>query len=363
MKSLHVLLSIGCVSGPIFAWAGQPFHVYAPSHTTGKLLVVSATPSAGGLELKLAQEIKLGFPVSTITRHPGKPLLYLAPPSGEEGKAKGAVVTLKDDGTYLRHTEVKFNHSCAYLSLDRTGRFLLGADYGKGFVDVYGLDEAGIPGKPVTALNEGRPTAHCILTSPDNRFAYVSYVKENNALYQYRFDANTGRLTALEPKNAAPPAGTGPRHMVFHPSKPILYFSNEQQLGVSSYNVETSGQLKLRQICDAVGKDEPRDGVSSSDLVITPEGRFLFAGIRGHTRPFDWISRYRVKENGDLELLGLTPADKVPWGLALSPTGQHLLVTAFDGATLTAFKLTAAGDLAKVGSLAWEKQIFAIVTR
>ncbi len=363
MTLLRRLLFTGLLSAAPFVQAEQPFHVYAPSHTTGKLLVVSATPSAGGLELKLAQEIKVGFPLSTITQHPTKPLLYLAPPSGEKGKAKGAVITLQNDGTYLRHAEVNFTHPSAYLSLDRTHRFLLSADYGKGFVDVYPLDEAGLPGKPVTALNEGRPTAHCIRTSPDNRFAYVSYVKENNALYQYRFDAKTGQMTALEPKNAGPPEGTGPRHMAFHPSKPVLYFSNEQQLGISAYHLEPSGQLKLRQVCDAVGKNEPRDGVSSSDLIVTPDGRFLFAGIRGHTRPFDWISRYRVKENGDLELLGLTPADKVPWGLALSPTGQHLLVTAFDGATLTAFKITAAGDLAKAGSLTWEKQIFAIVTR
>ncbi|NBV24289.1 MAG: hypothetical protein EBS05_20520 [Proteobacteria bacterium] len=363
MKLLRRLLCLGLLSAAAFAGAEQPFHVYAPSHTTGKLLVASATPTANGLELKLAQEIKLGFPVSTIAQHPTRPLLYLAPPSGEEGKAKGAVITLQNDGAYLRHAEFMFSHPSAYLSLDQTRRFLLSADYGKGFVDIYALDETGVPGKRVTALNEGRPTAHCIRTSPDNRFAYVSYVKENNALYQYRFEAATGQLTALEPKNVGPPEGTGPRHMAFHPSKPVLYFSNEQHLGVSAYNVEPSGQLKLRQVCDAVSKDEPRDGVSSSDILVTPDGRYLFAGIRGHSRAFDWISRYRVKENGDLELLGLTPADKVPWGLAFSPTGEHLLVTAFDGATLTAYKITAAGDLTKAGSLTWDKQIFAIVTR
>ena len=301
--------------------------------------------------------------MSTITQHPTRPILYVAPPSGEEDKAKGAVITLKSDGTYLRHTDVLFNHPCAYLSLDRSHRFLLAADYGKGFVDVYSLNEAGIPSQRVTALNEGRSTAHCILTSPDNRFAYVSYVKENIAIFQYRFEADTGQLTALVPQNANPPEGTGPRHMAYHPSKPILYFSNEQHLGVSAYDIAKSGQLKLRQICDAVGKEQPRDGVSSSDIVITPNGRFLFAGIRGHTRPFDWISRYRVQENGDLELLGLTLADKVPWGLALSPDHGYLLATAFESGTLIAFKITSSGEILRTGSLPLEKSIFSIVTR
>ena len=64
--------------------------------------------------------------------------------------------------------EIALNHSYAYLSLDHTNRFLLGADDGQGFVDVYALDESGTPGQRVTALNEGRSTAHCILTTPDN---------------------------------------------------------------------------------------------------------------------------------------------------------------------------------------------------
>lgn len=363
VELIRLLLLIGMVSGTPLAWAQRSFHVYAPSSLGGKLLVVEATPSKEGLALKLTEEIQLGFPVSTIAQHPTRPILYVAPPSGEEGKARGAVITLKSDGTYLRHAEVLFHHPCAYLSLDRSQRFLLGADYGKGFVDVYALDEAGMPGQRVTALNEGRPTAHCILTTPDNRFAYVSYVKENNAILQYRFDGTTGQLTPLVPLNASPPESTGPRHMTYHPSKPILYFSNEQHLGVSAYDIEKSGQLKLRQVCDAVGKEQPRDGVSSSDIVITPNGRFLFAGIRGHTRPFDWISRYRVKEQGELELLGLTRADKVPWGLALSPDHGYLLATAFEGGTLTAFKITPSGELMKAGSLPLEKNLFAIVTR
>ena len=363
MKVLCLLLLIGFVTQGQCAQGGRSFHVYAPSHTTGKLLVASATPTAGGLELKLAQEIKLGFPGSVITKHPTKPLLYVAPPWGPEGKAKGAVITLQEDGSYARHAEVNFSHPYAYISLDRTSRYLLGADYAKGFVDVYALDADGMVGQRVAALNEGSPNAHCILTSPDNRFVYVPYVKENNAIFQYRFDAGTGGLTPLATKNANPPAGTGPRHMAYHPTQPILYFSNEQHLGVSAYTVESSGQLKLRQICDAVGKDTPKDGVSSSDIVITPDGKFLFAGLRGHTRPFDWISRYRVKPSGELELLGLTPADKLPWGMGLSPDGRHLLAAAFDGATLSAYQITETGELTKAGSLAWEKQIFCIVAR
>jgi len=127
--------------------------------------------------------------------------------------------------------------------------------------------------------------------------------------------------------------------------------------------MEESGTLKLRQVCDAVDKDEPQEGGSSSDIVITPDGRFLFAGIRGHKRNFDWISRYGVDSNGDVELLGLTPADKILWGLALSPSGRYLLATAYEGATLTAFWIGDDGTFTKVASLPWDKNISDLVAR
>lgn len=354
-------LMLGLLS--LSARAAEPFHIYAPSRTTGKLMIVEATPSETGLSLKPAEPVDLGFPAATITAHPKNPLLYVAAATGDEGKTPGAVITLDQKGGYLRQAPVIFQHGYSYLSLDRANGFLLGANYFDGFVDVYALDEAGTPSKRAAKLNEGRRNAHCVLPSPDNRFVYIPYVKETNAILQYQFDPESGKLTPLDAKNANPPAGTGPRHMAYHPKKSIAYFSNEQHLGVSVYDIEKSGQLKLRQVCDAVGKDKPKDGVSSSDIVITPDGRFLFAGIRSHERDFDWISRYQVNENGDLELLGLTPADKIPWGLALSPDGQYLLVTAFQGATLTAFHVAKNGGLTKAASVKWDKSISDLVTR
>lgn len=355
-----LMFAMGCLTGA--AQADEPFRVFAPSRNTGTLLVVDASPSENGLTLKISQELELGFPAGTIAAHPDKPILYVVSTSGEEGKTRGAVVYLDSAGVYQRHAPALFAHGYAYLSLDRAGRFLLGANYGDGFVDVYALGETGLPGKRTAALNEGRRNAHCVFPSPDNRFVYIPYVKETNGIFQYQFNPNSGALAPLEPKAANPPERTGPRHMAYHPSRPIVYFSNEQHLGVSAYDMAASGQLKLRQVCDAVDQDESKEGVSSSDIVITPNGRFLFAGIRGHKRPFDWISRYRINDEGHLEFLGLTPADKIPWGLALSPDGRFLLATAFEGASLTAYRIGEAGGLTQVGQLKWEKGISDLVT-
>ena len=358
MKLLAALLAFTAIAN-----GEQPFHVYAPSPESKQLWVIAAKPSLNGIELAVESKVELGFPARTIALHPSKPVLYVGAGGGALDSVPAATVALDSDGNVASQQSFKLKHGTAYLSTDGSNRFLLSADYGSGAVDVYGLDDNGAPPRWVAGRDEGRKEAHCILTSPDNRNIYIPYVKGNNAILQYRFDAKTGALEPMEPANALPPAGTGPRHMAYHPALPVVYFSNEQNLGVSVYDRDNEGRLKFRNVCDAVTADEPKEGISSSDIGITPDGRFLFAGIRGHQRDFDWITRYRIAENGNISLIGRTPADKIPWGFTLSPKGEFLFVTAFNGATINAYKVGKDGSLDKVASLPCDKNISDIVAR
>lgn len=345
------------------SFAAEPFRVYAPASKTKTLWIVDAVPKGdSGLELKLAEKRELGFNGRVIAAHPKNPLLYIVG-GGERGKVPGAVVTLAKNGTYSSHQRVDLNDDAAYLSLDRTGAFLFGVSYGNGRLNVYRLGEDGLPGKAVATVDEGKKEAHCVLISPDNQFLYIPYVKGNLALLQYRFDATSGAVTPLSPANANPPAGTGPRHLVYHPTLPMVYFSNEQGIGLSTYERRPDGQLVLKQDIAILPEGMSKEGLSASDLEITPDGKFVFAGLRGHRQDFDRIARYRVKADGQAELLGLTPADKIPWGLALSPDAKHLLVSAYNGATLTAYRITNDGDLEKAASLTWDAEISDLLTR
>ncbi|MBM4005491.1 MAG: lactonase family protein [Planctomycetes bacterium] len=349
---------------PASSLAAEPFRVYAPAGKTQTLLIFDAVPKAdGGLDLKLAEKPELGFGGGVIAAHPNKPLLYVSGFGGERGKVPGAVVTLAKNGGYLKHQPVAFQDDAAYLSLDRSANFLLGVSYGNGRLNVYRLDDKGVPGKAVATVDEGKKEAHCVLTSPDNKFLYVPYVNNNLALLQYGFNANTGAVTPLTPLDAKPPQGTGPRHCVYHPTLKMAYFTNEQGIGLSTYERRDDGQLVLRQNIPVLPEGMSKNGLSASDLEITPDGKFIFAGLRGHTQDFDRIVRYRLRDNGEAELLGLTPTDKIPWGLSLSPGGEYLLVSATTGATLTAYRITAEGGLEKAASLPLDAEIYDLVTR
>lgn len=350
------------LASTLWAKAEEPFHVYAPSPSTQQLWVIAAKPTAEGIDLSVESKVDLGFSGGSITRHPSKPILYVAG-GGPLDNVPAATVSLSPSGSVADHQPFKIKNGTAYLSTDRAGRFLLSASYGTGAIDVYGLDNDGIPTRWVAGRDEGRKTAHGILPSPDNRFLYIPYVKENNAILQYHFDPDTGSIEPMEPANAMPPEGTGPRHLVYHPTLPVVYFSNEQHIGVSVYDRDAEGRLQFREVCEAVTPDESKEGISSSDIVITPDGRYLFAGIRGGQRDFDWITRYRIDDKGGITLIGRTPADKTPWGFTLSPEGKFLFVTAFKGATITAYLVGDDGSLEKAGSIPCDEGITDVVTR
>src|SRR5258708_5511543 len=58
-----------------------------------------------------------------------------------------------------------------------------------------------------------------------------------NVIMQFRFDAETGRLSPNSPFRVEPPEPLGPRHYCHHPSLDIVYFSNEQGGSVTVYRL------------------------------------------------------------------------------------------------------------------------------
>ncbi len=365
-RALIFLVTGLLMGGTCSSSADEPeFFILAPSRESQSLISVKATPRGDELELVEAAQFSLDFPATTITASGSAPVFYITSNQLIEGQPAAAFVDFRGSTslqTKVEITNFQVAHGYAYLSLDRENRFLLGANYSEGFIDVYELNESGYPTAMVSTLNEGRKNAHCVIPSPNNRFVYVPYVKDTNALYQYAFDGETGALTALDKLNAEPPANTGPRHLAYHPTLPLLYFSNEQGVGVSAYEMADDGQLSLKQVCEISDSTAPSEGVSASDIAIHPNGQFLFTGVRGPKHDYNWISSYEILRDGSVKHLGLTPADKIPWGLALSPQGDYLLASGFGSGTLMAYRVGPDGALTRAGTLNWDEKISDLVT-
>jgi 6-phosphogluconolactonase len=324
--------------------------IYGVSGTEEEIAVVAFDDVQ--LTMTKRQSLPLGFGAQAICFAPDNRHLYVACGHvSESGEPNGRRFAVSNDGTIDPGEPLSFAHGYSYLSQDRTGRFLLGVSYVTGHIDVYELTHDAWP--RLVSSRGDRPTeAHAVALSPDNRFAYVPFVKSNNALLQYAFDARNGTMTPLDPLEAEVRDDIGPRHPVFHPTGPYVYFSNEQQLGVSVYRTTQSGQLELLQVCPA-NATEPEKGLDGSAIVITPDGRFVFAAVRGFGRDYNAVIGYEVLDDGTVTPIGETPTDAIPWIIRLGPDARHLLVSAARGETLTAYRIEEDGALTRQGALRW----------
>ena len=242
-----------------------------------------------------------------------------------------------------------------YTSVDRSGRFFLTVHYGTGQLATYHLDSNGAVGDLADALRTPKREAHCILPTHDNRFVYIPCVKLNNALYQYAFDESTGRLTPLEPFNANPPAMYGPRHVAYHPTLPLLYFSNEQQLGVSVYEIGNDGQLTDQQHIPTIPRRSPfeqgKRDLHASDIALTSDGKYLFVALRDFNGDEDSIFSFRVGSDGKLSPADRAKTGDIPWKVDVSPSGDYLITRQMGDQTLSFFRIEPEGSLKHVKTL------------
>ena len=333
---------------------GDSFVAYGASAADQEVVAVKFNQNNGILAAKIFQRVPIGIEAAPVLYHSEHRRLYIA-----ALRNGNQVVTFEvgKAGDLKGKKNFPLAHGSAYLSFDSAKRFLLSASYFEGHVDVYKLEAGGALSEPVCTVFQERDKAHAIRVTNDNRFAYVPYVKDQNALFQYAFDAKTGKLTPLDPVQAKVAADSGPRHIAYHPTKPFVYFSNEQHLGASVFRIGSDGQLSLLQVCDP-GSLKPTKAVAASDIEITPDGKFIFVAVRDFGEgTVHAIHRYGINDDGTLKHLGHTPADAIPWGLQLSPSGRYLLVTASRGNTLTAYSISKDGGLDKQLSIEWGKMI------
>ena len=248
-----------------------------------------------------------------------------------------------------------------FLTPDRTGRYLLCAYYQGGYSAVYPLAADGRVGGPAVDRQNTDNGAHAIATDRSNRFAFVPHIarlqdnvleppKNNpgpNFIAQFRFDAQSGRLSPNSPSRVEPGAGLGPRHYCFHPSLDLVYFSNEQGCSVSCYRLNPAvGTLSPAQTVTTLPAGHTERN-TCSQIHLTPSGRFLYVGNRGHNS----IAGFAVDADGRLTPAGHAPTEAVPSAFALDPAGDFLYAAGTASGRLASYRIDGrTGALTSLGT-------------
>jgi 6-phosphogluconolactonase len=229
----------------------------------------------------------------------------------------------------------------AHLSLDRTGRWLLVANYGGGTAAVIPIRPDGTLGAATDVEASGKK-AHYIAASPDNRFIFVPCL-EPNYIAQYRFDATTGTLTPNSPAVLMiPGANPGPRHLAFHPGGELAFVVNEHASSVSSLRYDRrTGLLSVVSTASALPAAVP--GNTGAGVQVHPNGRFVYSSNRGHNS----IAAFAVDpSSGRLTLLGTTSTGGLtPRHFSLNESGTMLFAANQRSGTVVTMRVTAEGTL------------------
>jgi 6-phosphogluconolactonase len=306
-------------SPPDMAVSGVPF-VYISGYA-GQIGVYQLNPQTGALTSK--STTPYGSQPSFLAVEPKHQYLYAI----DEMTSKVAAFAINQTTGALTHIGTdpgSGGTGPAFVGIDRSGKYVLVANYGSGAVATYPI---GADGTLAAIAGSGAPgtNAHMMITDPGNKYAFVPCLG-SNYLAEYTFDATTGKLGTkpLATVDPSVPAavGQGPRHIAFNPTGTLLYLMNETASSVTRYTYDAaSGKLTGQETLSAL--KTPVAGNTGAEIVVSSNGKFVYTSNRGDNS----IAVFSADSAGKLTLVTqVKTGGTVPRNFTIDPTGQWLIV-------------------------------------
>jgi 6-phosphogluconolactonase len=278
------------------------------------------------------------------------------------GKPSGALsafsIDQKSGNLSFLNQQPTLGGAPCHLTVDKTGRFVLVANYTGGNISIFPVKPDGSLGVASgmvqhhgSSINKDRqegPHAHCIELDSSNRYAFAVDLGIDKVMI-YKFNARNGTLTPNKDVQLKP--GDGPRHLTFHPNGRYAYVINELTNTVTAFTYDTAtGSLNQTQTIPTLPKDFSGAN-TTAEILVTPSGKFLYGSNRGH----DSIVAFAIDQNtGKLTFIEHVPTQgKTPRNFTIDPTGTFLLVANKDSDTIVNFRINpATGRLTSTGHTA-----------
>lgn len=137
------------------------------------------------------------------------------------------------------------------------------------------------------------------------------------------------------------PSGSGPRHLVLHPTLPIVYVIAELSNQTFALTLDDSGNLTLVQTIDNVPQIHANTSAGAA-IRISYDGKFLYTSTRFH----NVITVFQIQSDGTLSLIQTIDTNgKIPRDFTLDNRQKWLVVAHQDSDYVTVFKRDAATGL------------------
>jgi len=252
-----------------------------------------------------------------------------------------------------------------YVALNADQSCLVVANYGSGSIALFRLDaETGLPLAPPNVRcnfgsgpveeRQGGPHAHCACFSPDQRWLYHVDLGTDEIL-AYPFDRKSVAIGGRQLAFAAA-AGSGPRHLVFHPEQPLALLVSELASTLTLLEVG-EGQLKARQVVSTLPADFTGKSLGGH-LSLNASGDRVYVTNRGH----DSVSVFAWDTQGVLNLLQHVPSNGAsPRAFILLEDQQQFLIANEEDSSVVAYSLDTDGRLSMSGRLSIPGAAFLLV--
>jgi len=358
------LLAFSVVLSAVCAWsaasASGEYFVYFGTYTgftymkeglpaggsQSKGIYVSRFQPATGVVSKPEVAAEIVNP-AFLAVHPNQKFLYVAtedpqslgPDFDHESYVSAFAIDPKSGKLHLLNTLPTGGTSTCYLSIDKTGHYVLMANFGSSSVTVLRIKDDGSLGEQTAFMKhighgkdpsfQSQAHPHSIDVSPDDKYAIVSDLGVDK-VFVYKFDAATGALSPDEPPFVEMEPGGGPRHFVFDAAGKFGY-SLKEMSGFVTVLAWDSSNGTLTSVQDARTLDPNFVGASdSAEIAIHPNGKFLYESNRRFRGPNLWgpdtIGVFSIDpEKGTLtEVEQVPPGGTMPRNFAIDPTGSYL---------------------------------------
>ena len=322
------------------------------------IYVCRMDPASG--QLTFERVIKGIVNPSFLAIYPVKNLLYAVNEvEGFGGHGGGGVSAFNIDpvsgeAVLLNEQPSHGEHPC-YVSLEKSGRFALVANYSSGSIAMFPIQTDGKLGAATQVIQHSGssihpdrqtgPHAHCILPDPTNRFA-IAVDLGLDKLMIYRMDLEQGKLHLHGEVKVH--AGAGPRHLTFHPNGQSAYLINELDATLTAYRYYSdAGFFEEVQSISALPEDFKGENLCA-EIHVSPDGKNLYASNRGH----DSLVCFLIdQDSGQLSYMDhVSTEGQIPRNFAIDPGGSFLLVANQKSDSIVTFRIDkTTGHLLKTG--------------
>jgi len=289
-------------------------------------------------ELLQVGAVKAGANPSFLSIHPNGRVLYAVNELDQAGAVSAFAIETGTGALTRLNEQPSGGGAPCYVSVDRSGRAALVANYAGGSVALLPIEANGAlapagfvldramlrrTAKGPNSERQEAPHAHCILPDSSNRFVLVADLGADR-VFVYRLDLEGRSLRHVEGGYAVMKPGAGPRHLAFHPTLPLVFVANELDSTVATLRFD-SGRGALA-VLDARSTLPPGwTGTNyPADIHVAANGRTLYVSNRGHNS----IAVFSVAESTGALALEQTVSTEGDWprNFSLDPTGRWLLV-------------------------------------